>query len=177
MNDAQGRAPLEREAPEWCKPLRGQRAFWVFGIRYWVLDMSDGSHVPIEQIEFFSSFVDVAVRVWLAVGQWDRLAQDMVGKQLVRAVDSIGANLVEGDGRYTTPDGLHFFIIARASAREARYWLERARTRGLLSESEASEYLELLAQATRRLNGLINYRRGKQTGSVTRETTDPYATP
>jgi four helix bundle protein len=38
--------------------------------------------------------------VWRIVGKWSGLAKDTLGQQLVRAADSIGANIAEGDGRY-----------------------------------------------------------------------------
>ena len=133
-----------------------------------------GEHTPIEKLGFFADFVRIADWAWDCVSQWDPLARDTVGKQLVRAVDSIGANLVEGDGRFSKADGLHFFVIARASARETRYWLERARDRNLIPTDEIQEQINALESATRKLNALISYRRDKSGGSLTREETAEY---
>jgi four helix bundle protein len=116
-------------------------------------------HVPMEQMEVFERYVEVADWVWTEVQTWAPLARDTVGKQLVRAADSIGANLVEGDCRLTDADGLHFFIIARASARETRYWIERAVKRNLISIVEGEARIEALKVATQQLNRLIAYRR------------------
>src|SRR5687768_8070777 len=107
----------------------------------------DQHHVPIEEMEVFRRYVEVADWVWDRVSQWPVLAQDTVGKQLIRACDSIGANLVEGDGRMASADGLHFMVIARASAREARYWLQRAMSRGLLTHGEGEERIAALISA------------------------------
>lgn len=38
--------------------------------------------------------------VWDVVMEWNQFARDTVGKQLVRSVDSVGANIAEGAGRY-----------------------------------------------------------------------------
>ena len=84
-----------------------------------------------------------------------------MGRQLIRAIDSVGANLVEGDGRYSSADALHFFIVARGSAREARLWLERAKQRSLVSREHAEAIEDQLVRATKLLNLLINYRRSK----------------
>ncbi|HIK06547.1 MAG TPA: four helix bundle protein [Trichormus sp. M33_DOE_039] len=39
------------------------------------------------------------LRIWNIVKKWDNFAKDTVGKPIVRAADSICANLAEGRGR------------------------------------------------------------------------------
>jgi four helix bundle protein len=134
-------------------------------------------HLPMEEMEVFRRYVELADWAWNIIAKWKPLAQDTVGKQLIRAIDSVGANLVEGDGRHGTADALHFFVIARASAREARYWLRRAATRGLIEQASANEKINELASATQLLNRLISYRpnRARQANFV-KETGPSYAT-
>jgi four helix bundle protein len=131
--------------------------------------MEPEPHVPIEQMDVFRRYVEVADWVWGKVEQWRPLARDTVGVQLVRAIDSVGANLVEGDGRHTANDALHFFVIARASAREARYWLTRAITRRLITTEEGETQLLALTSATQMLNRLIAYRRTQAMADRVRE--------
>jgi four helix bundle protein len=77
----------------------------------------------------------------------------------VRACDSIGANLVEGDGRCHHKETLNFFYIARGSAKETRYWLKRARARRLISQEDADR-LDLQIERIRRwINAMIGERR------------------
>ena len=128
----------------------------------------------MEQMEFYQQYVRLADQIWRTVSEWKPFSKDTLGKQWVRAVDSIGANLVEGDGRYTKADGLHFLVIARASARETRYWLERAAERGLLPQEQAALWLNELTTATRRLNTLITYRRSHTAPTQIRESEEPY---
>jgi len=92
-----------------------------------------------------------------------------MGQQLVRACDSIGANLVEGDGRYSDADAAHFFIIARASAREARYWIERATVRQLIRQEVGETQVAALCSATQLLNRLIRYRRSRRQSDRVKE--------
>lgn len=75
-------------------------------------------HRPMEELTVFARFEEVSDRVWEVVQGWRQLAQDTIGKQLIRSADSVGANLVEGDGRYSKADALHFFVIASGSIRE-----------------------------------------------------------
>ena len=71
---------------------------------------------------------------------WDRFAKDTIGKQLVRAADSIGANIAEGVGRYGLADTRRFILIARGSHYETQHWLRRAYRRKLLG----ADHVQLL---------------------------------
>jgi four helix bundle protein len=41
--------------------------------------------------------------VWSIVMRWGELPRNTVGKQLLRAADSIGANIAEGEGSWFFP--------------------------------------------------------------------------
>ncbi len=131
--------------------------------------MEDSRRKPIEETEIFRLFEDVADWVWIQVETWNWTAQKTVGVQLVRSVDSINANLVEGDGRYTSADSINFFIIARGSAREARLWLRRAIKRRLVPEEAGRERVAQLESGARQLNLLISFRRGNRKNLAVRE--------
>ncbi|MDO7876131.1 four helix bundle protein [Hymenobacter sp. ASUV-10] len=113
----------------------------------------------MEELAVFARFEEVSDRMWEIVQGWRMLAQDTIGKQVIRSADSVGANLVEGDGRYSKADALHFFIIARGSARETTLWVKRAHKRKLITTVEATELLRLLTEGCQMLNNLITYRR------------------
>src|ERR1700690_2506218 len=78
----------------------------------------------------------LADRVWDIVKQWQNFSRDTVGKQLVRAADSVGANIAEGAGRGTFQENKRFVRIARASLNETKHWLRRAYQRELLSQTQ-----------------------------------------
>ena len=113
----------------------------------------------MEELAVFGRSEEVADRVWEAVREWRALPQETIGKQLIRSADSVGANLVEGDGRFSKADALNFFVIARGSARETSLWIRRAHKRKLLTTQESTELQRLLTEGTQMLNNLINYRR------------------
>ncbi len=132
------------------------------------------SHVPIEEMEVFSKYEHVTDAVWKIVSGWTNFEKDTIGKQLVRAMDSINLNLVEGDGRFSKADSLHFFVIARGSAREARLSLKRAQKRGLVTRDVSDRLLQELTEATKLLNALISYRRSSFQQKIVRETGASY---
>jgi four helix bundle protein len=90
-----------------------------------------------------------SVVTWPSIDLWT------VGVQLIRAADSVGANIAEAEGRSTDPDRRRFLIVARASALELQHWLDRAEVRGLNVPNDA---LIEAARLGRMLNGLMKTR-------------------
>lgn len=113
----------------------------------------------MERLDFFRELEELADDVWRDVMRWPAVAQRTVGEQLVTSMDSAGANLVEGDARFSDRESLHFFSIARGSAREARYWLRRAGQREIMPRERADGYIGRLESIAKRLNALITTRR------------------
>ena len=120
---------------------------------------STEGHQPIEESEIFRLFEECADKVSRWSLSWNGYVKATIGTQFIRAIDSVNANLVEGDGRYSDAEAIQFFRIARASARESKLWATRAAKRNLVSSEAISDFLLDLTSATKQLNLLINYRR------------------
>jgi len=105
-----------------------------------------------EDLRVLKSAEEVADSIRKRVVQWDEFAKDVVGKQLTRAVDSIGTNISESFGRYHFGEKLEFLYYARGSLFETKYWLNRVKTRSLMPNSEAQVYIESITGLARRLN-------------------------
>jgi len=93
-----------------------------------------------------------ADEIWRDVVQWEKFAQEVVGGQLARAADSIGANIAEAFGRFHYGEKLQFLYFARGSLFETKYWLNRALARNLLSSERAQALISQLADLARQLN-------------------------
>jgi four helix bundle protein len=65
------------------------------------------------------------------VGTWPPFERWSVGLQLVRAADSVAADIAGSSGRWSTADKRRLLVIARGSLCETEHWLERAEARGL----------------------------------------------
>ncbi|HWD41818.1 MAG TPA: four helix bundle protein [Fimbriimonas sp.] len=114
---------------------------------------------PIEESKLFSDAAKVADSVAAIVREWPPFDKQTVGLQLVRALDSIAANLVEGDSRFSNRESLRFFDISRASSREATYWLNRAHARKILNSADFEMFVAQVEEVRMQLSGLITYRR------------------
>lgn len=93
--------------------------------------------------------------VWNASKRWDRNILSTIGNQLIRASDSISANLAEGWNRYSKKDKINFYIIARSSAAETSDWLNKAFERNLINRDEWTKMEQLIEILPKEINGLI----------------------
>src|SRR5689334_15042674 len=109
-----------------------------------------------EDLRVYRMAESLADGVWSIVMEWNNFARDTVGKQLVRAADSVGANIAEGTGRHSFQDNRRFVKIARGSLHETKHWLRRAFKRNLLSERQVGELKPLLEDLGPCLNAYLN---------------------
>ena len=109
-----------------------------------------------ESLRVYQLAEQLADRIWEIVLGWNTFAQDTVGKQLVRAADSVGANIAEGTGRGTFADNRRFVRIARGSLNEMQHWLRRAYKRRLLGVKQTSSVKPLLDELAPKLNAYLN---------------------
>src|SRR5687768_6237861 len=116
---------------------------------------SQMARTNFENLAVFQLAERLSDQMWGIVVEWPILARDTVGKQLVRAADSIGANIAEGAGRGSFPDNRRFVRIARGSLHETKYWLRRAFRRSLLSEQQIASLKPLLDELAPRLNAYL----------------------
>lgn len=109
-----------------------------------------------ENLQVLKSAEAIADSVWKRVVEWDEFAKDVVGKQITRSVDSIGANIAESFGRYNFGEKLQFLYYSRGSLFESKYWLNRVRTRGLMNSDEVQNYVNELTSLARQLNAFAS---------------------
>lgn len=112
--------------------------------------------VKLEDLEVYTLAETLSDEIWNIVTKWEWFERDTVGKQLVRSVDSITANISEGYGRYFYKENIQFCYYARGSLIETKNWLRRAVKRGLLSEEQFALLLDRIENIGKKLNAYIN---------------------
>jgi four helix bundle protein len=120
-----------------------------------------------EDLTVLQSAEGCADKIWKQVVHWDEFAKDVVGKQMARAIDSIGANIAESFGRFNFGEKLQFLYYARGSLFETKYWLNRAKTRELMSSSEVEEYISHLTDIAKQLNSFAESLKTQRSGGKT----------
>jgi four helix bundle protein len=113
------------------------------------------SRTNFENLRVYQLAERLADQVWEIVNRWPNLPRDTVGKQLIRAADSVGANIAEGTGRGSFQDNRRYVRIARGSLNETKHWLRRAYSRHLLGQLETDSLKGILDELSPRLNAYL----------------------
>lgn len=105
-----------------------------------------------EDLRVLKSAEEIADSIWKIAVQWDEFAKDVVGKQMARSADSVGANIAESFGRFNFGEKLQFLYYARGSIFETKYWLNRTRVRRLIESDVGEGYVNRLTDLAKQLN-------------------------
>ena len=84
------------------------------------------------------------------------LSETLWASQLVRAADSIGANIAEGSGRGTFLDNRRFVRMARGSLNKTKHWLRRSHKRNLLTAEQTAGLKPMIDELAPMLNAYLN---------------------
>jgi len=117
--------------------------------------MDKKKHLQLNDIEAYKVAFNLSNYTWQLVQNWSNFECDTVGKQFVRAVDSISANLAEGFGQYSKKDKINFYRYARGSVYECLDWNEKCRIRGLVKADNYNYMFSILQQLPKLINTVI----------------------
>lgn len=111
--------------------------------------------MQLEELKVYNLSMELGEKVWNIVDKWNYFAKDTIGKQLVRAADSIAANLSEGFGRYHFKEAKNFGYYSRGSLYETKTWLTKAHNRNLLPDTDFKSFIENIDSIGKMLNSYI----------------------
>lgn len=75
---------------------------------------------------------------------------------MVKAADSVSANISEGFGRYHFKDSKKFYYYSMGSLFETKTWLSKSKNRSLINEQQFLEFEEEITVIGIKLNNYIN---------------------
>jgi four helix bundle protein len=110
----------------------------------------------LKDIEVFVISEELANFVWDIVLRWNYFEKETIGRQMVRAVDSISANIAESHGRYHYKDKQKFGYYARGSFEETKSWLRKCYNRKLFTHDQMNIINTYVKKIGPKLNALIN---------------------
>ncbi|MCK4640949.1 MAG: four helix bundle protein [Candidatus Marinimicrobia bacterium] len=111
--------------------------------------------MKLEELRIYQLAMEMGEIIWVQVHKWDYFSKDTIGKQLVRAVDSVAANLSEGFGRYHFKETKQFGYYSRGSLYETKTWLTKAHNRKLLNDKNFETLMKEINSLGKQLNKYV----------------------
>ena len=112
--------------------------------------------MKLEELRVYQLAMKLAEDVWDIVIKWDYFTKDAMGKQLIKAADSVAANLSEGFGRFFYKEERQFCYYSRGSLYETKTWLTKASNRNLITIEEFEKFMKEVNDIGVKLNNYIN---------------------
>lgn len=115
------------------------------------------NYLTLNNLQVYQLSRRLSQDAWILYKNFDWNIKNIIGSQFIRSVDSIGANIAEGYGRYHYLDKIKFYYNARASFYEAiNHWLPLLKERNLINKEEFDNLLEIANEFAPRFNSFIN---------------------
>ncbi|MCF8297764.1 MAG: four helix bundle protein [Saprospiraceae bacterium] len=110
----------------------------------------------VYELDVYKLSEELSDLVWYDFDKWNNKVQNTIGYQIIKASDSITANIAEGYGRYTPADRKRFYIYSRGSFEETKAWLRKLIRRKIINSSDSEKYQNIIEKLGPKLNAFIN---------------------
>jgi four helix bundle protein len=108
----------------------------------------------IYELDVYNLSEQLSDMIWYDFDKWSEKVQKTIGYQIIKAADSISANLAEGYGRFTPADRKNFYRYARGSFEETKAWLRKLIRRKIIVK-EIEKYTQVIDELGPKLNAFI----------------------
>lgn len=118
--------------------------------------MKKKEYIPLQNLEVYQLARELSKKAWVIYEKMSWQEKKIIGDQFISSIDSIGANIAEGYGRFHYLDRVRFLYNARGSMLEAiNHWLELLLERNKVSQSDFDEMKQLAEKLSIKLNNFI----------------------
>lgn len=109
----------------------------------------------LDDLEVYKLAKEISRESWPLYNKFDWQTRKTMGDQFIMSIDSIGANIAEGFGRFHYLDRNKFNYNARGSLIEALHWLNLLSERGKIDSNSYKNLNQKLKQLSIKLNNYI----------------------
>lgn len=118
--------------------------------------MKSQNFIELKDLEVYQLSRKLSLIAWKIFCRMNFEDKKHIGDQFLRSVDSIGANIAEGYGRYHYLDKVRFYYNSRGSHFEAfTHWLELLIERDKISGNEFDSIKEIAQILQVKINNFI----------------------
>jgi four helix bundle protein len=113
------------------------------------------NYLTLDKLKVYKVAKEYCKMGWRVYKNLTWLEQKTMGNQMISSIDSVGANIAEGYGRFHYLDKNRFYLIARGSLFESKYWVELLHERSLIEDKSYYTLLNFYEKIQLLLNFLI----------------------
>lgn len=125
--------------------------------------MPEKRFLQLRDLNAYKKAFELSNRIWDITMKWDYFSKDTIGKQFVKAADSIAANIAEGFGRFSRGEKIQFYRYSYGSIQEAIDWNNKALVRHLITKEQHALNEHTLLELPREVHHLITFTKDKLT--------------
>ncbi len=111
--------------------------------------------IKLIDLEVYKVAMKIGDHIWDLVDKWDYFNKDTLGKQFVKAADSIALNIAEGYGRFFYKENKNFNYYSPGLAYECTSCLRKAVKRKLITKEKNLELRVLFEKYLKLINAYI----------------------
>lgn len=115
----------------------------------------NNDYCSLGNLEVYKLSITISRNAWKLYEDMGWEDRKTMGNQFIRSIDSVGANIAEGYGRFHYLDKIKFYYNSRGSLLESKHWVYLLQKREKISKDEFITLLEKLNDLHKLLNGLI----------------------
>ena len=112
--------------------------------------------MEINELDIYKISKEISKDCWKVYSKLNWHDRKIIGDQFICAIDSVGANIAEGFGRFHYLDKNKFNYNARGSLLESIYWLEILKERDKIDIKELDFINKKIEFLHRKLNAYIS---------------------
>lgn len=112
--------------------------------------------MKLEDLEVYKLAREISGDAWEIYKDFPWETRKVMGDQFITAIDSIGANIAEGRGRFHFLDRNKFNYNARGSLIESIHWIELLTERGIVQKEKGEALKNKIEDLNHKLNNYIN---------------------
>lgn len=112
--------------------------------------------MELGDLEVYKMAREISKDAWRVYKRMSVMDKKTMGDQFIRAVDSVGANIAEGFGRFHYLDRNKFNYNARGSLSEAAHWLDILKDRGIMDGKICGDLDRKMKNLSVKLNNFIS---------------------
>lgn len=114
-------------------------------------------YIKLGDLEIYKLAIELSDIAWEIYSDMDWQTKKIIGDQFIKAMDSIGANIAEGYGRFHHRDKIKFYYNARGSLLESKHWTLLLGKREIIGREKHDILIKKLNNLHKKLNLYIGF--------------------